>query len=79
MYKPMLSRRHALAALAAAALTAGSVTTAAPAAADTLTKASLRLKWLPQAQFAGFYVALAKGYYKARASISPSIPEAPIC
>ena len=27
------------------------------------TQASLRLKWLPQAQFAGFYVALAKGYY----------------
>ncbi len=26
-------------------------------------KASLRLKWLTQAQFAGFYVAKAKGYY----------------
>jgi len=32
-------------------------------AAD-LTKATLRLKWLPQTQFAGFYVAVAKGYYK---------------
>ncbi len=27
-------------------------------------KASLRLKWLPQTQFAGFYYALAMGYYK---------------
>ena len=34
MHKPMLSRRHALAALAAVALTAGSLTIAAPAAAD---------------------------------------------
>jgi len=32
-------------------------------AAD-LTKASLRLKWLPQAGYAGFYVAQAKGYFK---------------
>ncbi|WJR76656.1 ABC transporter substrate-binding protein [Bradyrhizobium sp. NP1] len=31
-------------------------------AAD-LTPASLRLKWLPQAQFAGYYVAKAKGFY----------------
>jgi len=56
----MLSRRHALAAFAAVALTAGSLTTSAAAAAETLTNASLRLKWLAQAQFAGFYVALAK-------------------
>jgi NitT/TauT family transport system substrate-binding protein len=27
------------------------------------TAASLRLKWLPQAQFIGYYVAKAKGYY----------------
>ncbi|MBK7473101.1 MAG: ABC transporter substrate-binding protein [Betaproteobacteria bacterium] len=32
------------------------------ASAD-LTPASLRLKWLPQAQFMGYYVAKAKGYY----------------
>jgi NitT/TauT family transport system substrate-binding protein len=31
-------------------------------AADPLT---LQLKWVPQAQFAGYYVAEAKGYYKA--------------
>jgi NitT/TauT family transport system substrate-binding protein len=28
-------------------------------------KVSVRLKWLPQAQFAGFYVAKAKGFYDA--------------
>jgi NitT/TauT family transport system substrate-binding protein len=36
---------------------------ALPAEAE-LMKASVRLKWLAQAQFAGFYVGLAKGYYK---------------
>ncbi|MCP9625972.1 ABC transporter substrate-binding protein [Rhodopseudomonas palustris] len=30
----------------------------------SLTRVSLRLQWLDQAQFAGFYVALAKGFYK---------------
>jgi NitT/TauT family transport system substrate-binding protein len=34
------------------------------AAAADLTPASLRLKWLPQAQFVGYYVAKAKGWYK---------------
>ncbi len=33
------------------------------ASAADLTPASLRLKWLPQAQFMGYYVAKAKGYY----------------
>jgi NitT/TauT family transport system substrate-binding protein len=28
-------------------------------------KVTVQLKWLPQAQFAGYYVAAAKGYYKA--------------
>ena len=65
MFKPTLSRRHALAAVAAIALSAGFPAASIPAAAEPLTKASLRLKWLPQAQFAGFYVAVAKGYYKA--------------
>jgi NitT/TauT family transport system substrate-binding protein len=73
----MLSRRHALAAAVAMALAAGSLAHSIPAAAQTLTKASLRLKWLPQAQFAGFYVALAKGYYKAEGidlTINPGGP-----
>ncbi|MFD2239302.1 ABC transporter substrate-binding protein [Aureimonas populi] len=34
------------------------------ASAQEPTPASLRLKWLPQAQFAGFYTALEKGYYE---------------
>lgn len=29
-----------------------------------LTQVSIRLEWIPQAQFAGFYVALEKGWYK---------------
>ena len=73
----MLSRRHALAAVVAAALAAASPVNSVPAAAQTLAKASLRLKWLPQAQFAGFYVALAKGYYKAEGidlTINPGGP-----
>lgn len=34
-----------------------------PLQAAELTPASLRLKWLPQAQFIGYYVAKAKGWY----------------
>ena len=77
MFKPILSRRHALSALAAGALAVVALTATAPAAAETLTKASLRLKWLTQAQFAGFYVAQAKGYYKAEGidlTINPGGP-----
>jgi NitT/TauT family transport system substrate-binding protein len=55
----MMNKRHLL-----AAAVAGLVLQTAPASSEE-TKATLRLKWLPQAQFAGFYVALAKGYYKA--------------
>jgi NitT/TauT family transport system substrate-binding protein len=72
----MFNRRRVFAAVIAA-LAAGSLTTPAPASAQSLTKASLRLKWLPQAQFAGFYVALAKGYYKAEGidlTINPGGP-----
>jgi len=54
-------RRWTAAAVAAivvaAALVAGS------AAAQELTKASLRLKWLASAQFVGYYVAKDKGWY----------------
>jgi NitT/TauT family transport system substrate-binding protein len=54
-------RRQARAAALWAAL---ALVLGAPAAQAELTKASVRLKWLAQAQFAGFYVGLAKGYYK---------------
>src|SRR6266851_4719539 len=45
-----------------AAMTAFCVAAAAPAyAGDPLV---LQLKWLPDAQFAGYFVAAAKGYYR---------------
>lgn len=37
--------------------------TAAPAASGTADKVTLQLKWVAQAQFAGYYAALEKGYY----------------
>jgi NitT/TauT family transport system substrate-binding protein len=37
----------------------------APRLASAAEQVSVRLKWLPQAQFAGFYVAKAKGFYDA--------------
>jgi len=50
------------AALAALALVAAS--TAAPTTAK-LDKVTLQLKWVTQAQFAGYYAAASQGYYKA--------------
>lgn len=44
-----------------AVLALAAATVAAPASAAD--KVTLQLKWLPQAQFAGYYVAAAKGYY----------------
>ena len=54
-----------LAAAVTLALAAGSATraSAAPQAAK-LTKVTLQLKWVPQAQFAGYYAALDMGFYK---------------
>jgi NitT/TauT family transport system substrate-binding protein len=55
---------------------AGLIAAAAPAqAADHLT---LQLKWVTQAQFAGYYVAAAKGFYKAAGldvTIKPGGPD----
>ena len=36
----------------------------AAGAAAAQDKVTVQLKWLPQAQFAGYYVAAAKGFYK---------------
>ncbi|MFL5913927.1 MAG: ABC transporter substrate-binding protein [Gaiellaceae bacterium] len=47
----------------AAAVTVGTATRAQ--AAPQLTKVTLQLKWVPQAQFAGYYAAQDLGYYKA--------------
>lgn len=41
------------------------LTTASSASAQKLVPVKVQLKWFPQAQFAGFFVAQAKGYYKA--------------
>ena len=58
--------------LLAAALAVGAVT------AHAADKVTVQLKWLPQAQFAGYYVAAAKGYYKAEGldvTIKPGGPD----
>ena len=65
-----MKRRHLLAGLGAAALPTA-------ARAQTLTQATLRLKWLAQTQFAGFYLAKARGYYAAEGidlTINPGGP-----
>jgi NitT/TauT family transport system substrate-binding protein len=55
-----------LAALAVAGGILAAVGTAAPSkhASQKLTKLTFQLKWVTQAQFAGYYAADAKGYYK---------------
>ena len=53
-----------LAIAAALAATVGRATRAS--AAPKLTKITLQLKWVPQAQFAGYYAASLKGFYKAQ-------------
>ena len=48
------------------------------AAAQAQEKFTVQLKWVPQAQFAGYYVAAAKGYYKAEGldvTIKPGGPD----
>src|SRR5947209_19744543 len=61
--------------LAVAGFAAGGITTpAAPAPA----KVTLQLKWLTQAQFAGYYCAQAKGYYRnegLEVTIKPGGPQ----
>ena len=61
-----MGRKHwAVSALIVAlALTVGLSTAAARPQAKKLDKVTLQLKWVTQAQFAGYYAAAAKGYYK---------------
>jgi NitT/TauT family transport system substrate-binding protein len=52
--------------------------TAAPAASGTPDKVTLQLKWVTQAQFAGYYAALDQGFYKAEnldVTIRPGGPD----
>src|SRR5437773_7011720 len=51
--------------LAAAAIATTATLTASAGASAKLTKVTLQLKWVTQAQFAGYYAAAAQGYYKA--------------
>ena len=51
----------ALLAIVAVVTTACSAT---PGASQALTKVRLQLQWFPQAQFAGYYAALDKGFYR---------------
>jgi NitT/TauT family transport system substrate-binding protein len=67
----MKHRRHWVAGIAALALmaTVSAAAGTAGAGADKrsaakLTKITFQLKWVTQAQFAGYYAAAAKGYYK---------------
>jgi NitT/TauT family transport system substrate-binding protein len=63
-----MSRKHlvALGLAAAAIAVAGTLGTATHASgAQKLTKVTLQLKWVTQAQFAGYYAAAQQGYYKA--------------
>ena len=60
-------KRKTLAALAALAVVALAVTGGLASRAGASAKAdkvTLQLKWVTQAQFAGYYAALKKGYYK---------------
>ena len=52
-------------AVAAAATMLAVATTASASKHSSLTKVTLQLKWVPQAQFAGYYAALDRGYYRA--------------
>src|SRR3954449_3516481 len=61
-------KRKTLLTLAAVVVVAAAVTAAVgmsrAQAAPKLTKVTLQLKWVTQSQFAGYYAAVAKGYYK---------------
>ena len=60
-----MRKRWVLGVLALAAVTAAAGTASAAPQGAKLTKITLQLKWVPQAQFAGYYAASLKGFYKA--------------
>jgi NitT/TauT family transport system substrate-binding protein len=55
--------RFDLALRLAAALTLSALVFASTATAQTADKIRLQIKWVPQAQFAGYFVAMEKGFY----------------
>jgi NitT/TauT family transport system substrate-binding protein len=63
-----MKRKHwvvGLLVLACTGMTIGAMTATAASKQQQLTKVTLQLKWVTQAQFAGYYAARDKGYYKA--------------
>jgi NitT/TauT family transport system substrate-binding protein len=75
-----MSRKRWIAAGMVAAFLGASMAGSAPAAhhAQKLTKVTLQLKWVTQAQFAGYYAAKAKGFYEAQGldvTIKPGGPQ----
>jgi NitT/TauT family transport system substrate-binding protein len=64
-----MKRRHGVVGLLALAVVGLAAWAAVSATASTksqkLTKVTLQLKWVTQAQFAGYYAAVQQGYYKA--------------
>jgi NitT/TauT family transport system substrate-binding protein len=64
-----MTRKHWVVGLLALACTSvaigGAVAATAAPKQQKLTKVTLQLKWVTQTQFAGYYAAVAKGYYKA--------------
>jgi NitT/TauT family transport system substrate-binding protein len=62
-----MTKRWLVSALLVAALSLAAVAGVATraSAAPKLTNITLQLKWVPQAQFAGYYAASLKGFYKA--------------
>ncbi len=60
-----MRKRWVLGALALVAVTAAAGTASAAPQRTKLTNITLQLKWVPQAQFAGYYAASLKGFYKA--------------
>ena len=63
-----MTRKHwavGLLMLACTGLAIGAVAASAAPKQQKLTNVTLQLKWVTQAQFAGYYAALDKGYYKA--------------
>jgi len=53
----------AVSAMLVLAACSGTTESAGPSASVTVAKVRLQLQWFPQAQFAGYYAAAAKGYY----------------
>src|SRR5256714_15495205 len=64
-----MKRKHAITGLLVVACTGlaawGAVSATASPKQQQLTKVTLQLKWVTQAQFAGYYAAVQQGYYKA--------------